>query len=210
VKVCFGALYLSLGQSDQLVENPSLVLVVATVTPRGVTAIVVTTPVMTALVVTAPVVTTRVVTALFQRCQLVPEHANPLRVALAAGLSNGFVNLALEPGVEPTVDVPLCVTIPICGRLLPALADPHDLLQILPLIEVVATRNVHRPRRVMKGPSLVVDRAWRIEACANRLDHVRTAPSGDHDRRVTIAAPLVLRIGLGHGRERQSKKSNVK
>ena len=106
--------------------------------------------------VAVPTIALPTIAAPFQPRELVTERKNPLPVVLAAWLANGFANLALEPGVEPTVDLPLCVHVSTGGGLLPTFADPNDLFEVLPLIEVGTTREVSGLGGVVNRPSLVV------------------------------------------------------
>ena len=153
-KVRCGALHLSFGQPDQLVENHSLLRKIATLAVPAVAVPAVAVPAIAVPTVTVPTIATP-----FQPRELVTERTNPLLVVLATWLANGFTNLTLEPGVESTVDLPLCVRISLGGRPLPTFADPYDLLQVLALIEVVLACDVHRIAWVVKRPSLVVDRS---------------------------------------------------
>ena len=121
VKVCVSAAHLPLGQMDQLSENRGRPLMIVTRTVATVAATAIAGTAIASFVVATPL----------KLHELVAEQADPLSVALVLGLANRFTDLSLEPCVEPAVDLPLHVAVPLGGRPLPALADPDDLLQVL-------------------------------------------------------------------------------
>jgi hypothetical protein len=183
-------MHLPFGQDDELVENPCLPFVVGTVT---------------ATVVTVP-------TGLspFEPSQLVAQEAHTLRVTVVVRLTNRLTDLTLEPRVELTVDFPLCVAVTTGGRLLPTFRDADDLIAILPLIEVRATQVVRRPRRPVHRPSRVIDRTMRLHTRVNRPNQPWTTLSSDHDGRMPIPTPPILRIRLSHSAQRQNENPKVK
>ena len=183
-------MHLPFGQDDELVENPCLPFVVGTVT---------------ATVVTVP-------TGLspFEPSQLVAQEAHTLRVTVVVRLTNRLTDLTFEPRVELTVDFPLCVAVTTGGRLLPTFRDADDLIAILPLIEVRATQVVRRPRRPVHRPSRVIDRTMRLHTRVNRPNQPWTTLSSDHDGRMPIPTPPILRIRLSHSAQRQNENPKVK
>ncbi len=160
--------------------------------------------------VAVPTVAAPTIAAPFQPRELVTERTKTLLVALATWLANRFTNLALEPGVEPTVDLPLCIRISLGGHTLPTFADPYDLLQVLALIEVVLACDARGIAWVIKRPSLVVDRSWRIEARANRPNLARTVVVRNDDFLPATVVAVVVRTGLGHRCEREGEQPKVK
>lgn len=193
--VGLGAMHLPLGQLDELVENSGLLPVVA---------------MMAAAVVFVPIAAATVGLSPFEHRQLVTEVAHAVRVTMVVGLANRFTDLTLEPRVESTVDLPLCVAVTTGGRLFPTLCNPNDLLEVLSLVEVRATHVVRRPGRPVNRPSRIVNRAMWLHAHPNRPDPPRTTLRGDHDGRMPIPTPPILRIRLSHSGQRQNKNPKVK
>jgi hypothetical protein len=196
---------LPFGKLDELVENPSLLPVVATVA-----ASVRPVPVVAAALVTVPVVTASLVTAPLQHRELTAEHTHPLRMAVVVRFTNRFANLTLEPRVESTVDLPLCMPVTVGRGLFPTFRDPDDLLEVLSLIKVRTTRIVRRPGRLVDRPPRIVDRPRRLHTRTNRPDYSWTTPGRNHDRRLPIPNPPILRIRLSHSRQRHRKKPKMK
>jgi hypothetical protein len=97
------------------------------------------------------------------------------------------------------------MSIAVGGRMFPAFRDPNDLLEVLSLIEVGATRVVRRVGRLVNRPTRIVDRVRRVKARPHRLNDPRAAPGGNHNGRMPIPMPPLLRISLSHSRQRQRK-----
>jgi hypothetical protein len=125
-------------------------------------------------------------------------------------LANGFTDLTFEPGIESTVHLRLHIPVTVRRGLFPTFRDPNDLLEILSLIEVRAARFVRWSGRPVDRPPGIVDRTRRLHAGANRPNHPRTSPGSNHNRRLTIPKPPILRIRLSHSRQRHRKKPKMK
>jgi hypothetical protein len=97
------------------------------------------------------------------------------------------------------------------GRgLFPTFRDPNDLLEVLSLIEVGATRVVRWSGRPVDRPPRIVDSPWRLHGRTNRPHYPWTTPGCNHDRRLPIPNPPILRIRLSHSRQRHRKKPKMK
>ena len=146
--VCSCMLHLPFGQRHELVENPGFLPVVSTVA-----APLVPTAIVTTAVVTTTLIAVTVLLFLFEPRQLVTKEAHPLRVTMVVRLMNGFTDLALEPRVESTIDLPLSVSVTVGSGLLPTVGNPNDLLEVLPLIGVSAPRVIGRLRWLVNRPA---------------------------------------------------------
>jgi hypothetical protein len=114
---------------------------------------VVTTTLIGVTLVAATLVTATVLLFLFEPRQLLTEEAHPLRVTMVVRFMNGFTDLALEPRIESTIDLPLSVSVTVGSGLLPTVGNPNDLLEVLPLIGVSAPRVIRRLRWLVNRPA---------------------------------------------------------
>ena len=146
-------LHLPFGQRHELVENSGFLPVVSTVAAPLVPTAIVTMAVVTTTLVAATLVTVPALLFLFEPRQLVTKEAHPLRVTMVARLMNGFTDLALEPRVESTIDLPLSVSVTVGSGLLPTGGNPNDLLEVLPLIGVSVPRVIRRLRWLVNRPA---------------------------------------------------------
>ncbi|MBW2720099.1 MAG: hypothetical protein JRD94_16580 [Deltaproteobacteria bacterium] len=160
---------------------------------------------MAALLVAAPLAASPL-----EHRELVAERAHSLRIAVAIGLTNRLTELTFEPRVESPIDLPLCVPVAVGSGLLPAFRDPNDLFEVLSLVEVRTMHVVRRPRRPVNRPSRIVERTRRLHTRSDRPHHSRTTPGGDHDGRMPVPTPPILRIRLSHSAQRQNKNPKVK
>jgi hypothetical protein len=89
-------------------------------------------------VTVAVTVTVAVMRASIERCELLVERADLHRVPMIPRRSERFPKLPIEPGVEPTIEHQLRVSVSTRGSSVPTSCDPNDLFEILALLEVRA------------------------------------------------------------------------
>ena len=75
-----------------------------------------------------------------ERCELLAERTDLHRVSMITGSPDRFSDLPIEPGVEPTVEGELRVSVALRGCSMPASRDAGDLFEVLALLEVRALR----------------------------------------------------------------------
>jgi len=132
---------LLLGKLDQLIDDHGFPLVVASrasilSSMRDVTVSVTMTVTVSVSVTVA--VNVAVMRASIERCELLTERADLHRVTMIPRRSERFPKLPIEPGVEPTIEHQLRVSVPVRGGPVPTSCDVNDLFEILALLEVRA------------------------------------------------------------------------
>ena len=120
---------LLLGKLDQLIDDHGFPLVVASLASM-----------LSSMrdVAMAMAVAVAVMRASIERCELLAERADLHRVTMIPRRSERFPKLPIEPGVEPTIEHQLRVSVSVRGGPVPTSCDANDLFEILALLEVRA------------------------------------------------------------------------
>ena len=136
-----------LGKIDQLVDDQRFPLVVALLASM--------TPAVRDL---------STMGASIERRELLAERADLHRVSMIAGSPDRFSDLPIEPGVEPTVEGELRMSVAARGCSVPASCDAGDVLEVSTLLDIgppgvggsEASRGNDRDPRVRNGATPIL------------------------------------------------------
>jgi hypothetical protein len=184
-RACSRTLQLTLRELDELAEDLRLVRIEA----------------MSAASITVPRV---------RHEQLPAKRMQPMHIPPVVRPCTRLLDLALNPGVGPTLSGALCVRITVAVRSSPTIDDAHDLVMVSLFIVKLAAHLEDSLGALGPRAAVIIPRRHGVDRRPRGPRAWMTGLGRDDNRGAPLAAPATfVRTGLAYGGQRQCKESKM-